>query len=308
MLEKLNLNDGLSDIIFRDMAPQVTGRGYVYVRGGQVKFGKYGKPFAALVLVDIEGNCIPGYVFNLESILSSGRDLKAVIGRIVIIDYTENRFGDVGLTVIINKIELCAGESQEHYSKYIGSVSNAKELLAAVGAELSSALNRKVALGQEAATATTIDYSAGKVGGLAEHYFGMMNILKALRSVYTEAEYQKLMGMFFQFILVHCSFVLRDESLTNAELSWNISNKIHQYTEVLATPSSGAKGVELGDGVLTIVNYVFHGVESDDLFVRAVCRAHQTFKQTMEERVTYGSLGISQSGNAGYGKIVRYSE
>lgn len=309
MLEKLNLNKGISDIIFRDIAPQSVGRGYAYVRGGRVKYSNYGKAFATLYLADTEGNCIPGYIFNLENVMTAGKEMKDVIGRIVIIDYVENRFGDVGMTVIINKIEQCVGESKEHYAKYTGNVDNASELMASVAAELSNTLNRKVTLSPEAATATLIDYSSGKVGGLAAHYFGMCQILKALKPIYKEHEYRRLMGMFFLFILVHCSYELRAEDVTEAQLSWDLSVKLHQYSEVLAKATNDGKpGVVLGDGTLGLINYVFHGVESDDVFVRAVSRAHTAYKSCSAEHETYSTLGLSQSGNAGYGKIVRYCD
>ena len=101
MLEKVTQQQGVGDALFvvSRIHPDTTFECYAYVRGGQHKFTRAGKPFITLYLQDTENVVIPAYIFDIDNFKGAGLELTKVIHSFVKVRVTENyhpRFGKIG--------------------------------------------------------------------------------------------------------------------------------------------------------------------------------------------------------------------
>lgn len=293
-------NDEFGPMIqFNRISPNSSGEGKCYVRNGLHKYTKTGKPFVTLYLQDIDGNVIPGYIFDIKDFEALGFQLSEVIHSVVQIKYTENFLKGYGLTLIIDKISIVDNADAKLLGKFVGTVEQATTFYPQLADELSNLIGKKVNVPYTICTGSYIDFKQGEIGGLCLHYMDMLSILKSFATMFkTEEERKQLYGTFLLFIYSQSNYLpAEDDGCANITLVTQLTANLAKYIKVL----------DLGDGALEVV-HIFFGYEPKDIYVRLVKQVSDMVQRASKEIAMFNTLPPTREGNAGYGTILRYGK
>lgn len=297
MLEKVSSVNSENLLRFKAIAPDSNGSGICYVRGGIHKYTRANKPFITLFLQDIDGNVIPGYIFDVENFKAAGLELTRAIHSVVKITYTENFLPRYGLTLILDKVELINDAGPNYLSYFVGSAKEAAEKYQQLMDELSRLLNIKVTVPYTICTMSHMDYRQGETGGLCLHYWDMLRVLKIYaEQLANDEERFQLYGTFLLYIYAHSNFLSADDK-GEADISL-----IVQLTAAISRYKAKLK---IGEGAVEVV-HTFFGYEPKDIYVRLVCQVSGDLIKANKEISVFKTLPDSREGNAGYGTIHRY--
>lgn len=285
-------------LVFKEIHPDSSSIGICFVRGGEHRFTKADKPFIKLYLQDTTGAVIPGYIFDVDNFQAAGLELTRVINNVVQVNYKENYLAKVGLSVIIDKLELIAKPPAAMLDLYVGTMKEAKEKYNMLLAGLNQKLNMKVAIPFDICHASHMDYSQGKIGGLAIHYWDMFLSLETYAPKFSEDEQLALWGTFLLYIFTHSNFL---KSQSKGE------DDITLVTALTSHLQSYKTQLRVGEGVLELV-HIFFGYAPKDIFVRLVVQVSEELVRADKEINLYRTLPITREGNAGYGTIRRYPD
>lgn len=297
MLEKITNDSVAGTMHFGSIAPDTTTDGRCFVCGGANRIARTGNPFIVLYLQDIDGNVIPGYIFNLADFKKAGLELKAVMQKIVQINYTENYHPRFGMSVILNKIEIINDAPVSEIGKYVGYAGEAVNLRDSLTKELSARLSANITIPYRICTDSYNEYYNGKIGGLCRFYADMYRALQPYANMFDTAEEEKqLYGTFLLYIYAHSNFLAADkEGNANVTLITQLVSHMEAYIQQL----------ELNDGSIEVVHVLF-GSQPTDIFVRLVVQTAESVTKAMKEINVYKTLPVLREGNAGYGTIIRY--
>lgn len=300
MLEPVGANGGnpgdLRKVIFRDIVRDEIGKGVCYVRDGRTKMSRVGSPFITLYLQDITGVVVPGYVFNLKDFQFAGKELTRLLHNLAEISYEENYFAPYGMSVRVTDVKMITNPSAQLLASFVGNVDEVNATYTALMGELSKLLNMKVNLPYSLCTQSHIDYSQGKVGGLAFHYARMLDILRSYAVMFGADEQRVLYGCFLLFIHAHNNYIAAElQEAVDISLSTKLTASIAQYITMLKLPKGAAE-----------VSNIFFGYKPKDIFVRLVCQASDAVLRAQKEIAVWSALPLTREGDAGYGTIRRY--
>ena len=295
MLEKIETPTVGGYINFGAIGPDSHGVGRCFVYNAVSKHTKQGKPFITLYLRDIRGTVIPGYVFDLQSPLHAGGELTKVINNVVEIEWQENYLRSVGLTLIITKVSILSNISSEDIAKFRGEIADAHRKLEEIETFASDVLKMRVTLPRTVLTYSSTDYIQGRVGGLCEHYWRMMNVLKTVSHLSVD-EYRALVATFVLYVMTHQSYVrAHDDGEDGIDLVSELNEKMLTLLRAL----------NIGPGPMELIN-IFYGYQPKDIYVRNICAVSDLVKRIDTEFTVYQTIPLQQEGNAGYGTIRRY--
>ena len=300
MLEPMNL-DKSGAMHFKAIQPSSTGTGIVYVTNGREKFSKVAKAFVVLYIMDADGAIIPGYIFNIEDFKRAGLELNAVTGHFVKIDYMENRFGNMGLTLIIERLALVVDPPVELFNQFKLSLDGSNELLQTMSARLSKLCGKSVRLPTDLVTLSGIGFYGGKLGGVLKHYSDMLDVIEGMRGMYSEEGFNMLLYYFIMFMDLHTAYV------SNVEQGVKGKTMAALYGDLANMASKFSKLFSLGDGALEMPMAILSKQNITSVYGRIVIQVHQLTMQAVKESQLRFTLGLSQSGDAGYGMITRYT-
>ena len=297
MLKKVEENNGKYKYLhFSNIMSDSIGEGICYVRGGEHRFTRIGKPFIVLYLQDVDGLTIPGYVFNVDNFKQSGMELTKAIHSILYISYQENYHPKYGMSIILDRASIVEDYSTAVLNKFVGTANHANEAYKYVQDFLVQVLKVKVGIPYTICTSSHMDYSQGELGGLAIHYCDMCKTLHVLSERFTEEERKQLWGTFVLYIYVHNNFLVAEKE---GEAD------IQLVTKLTAVISDIKNKLNVGEGALEVV-HMFFGYEPKDIFVRLIKQVSDNLIRASKEISMYKTLPISREGDAGYGAIRRY--
>lgn len=300
MLEPVGANEvkagNMRNIIFRDIVKDEIGKGVCYVRDGRTKMSRIGSPFITLYLQDITGVVVPGYVFNLKDFQFAGKELTQLIHNLAEISYEENYFAPYGMSIRVTDVKLLTNPPTQLLSSFVGNVDEVNATYNKLMSELSKLLNMRVNLPYSLCTQSHIDYSQGKVGGLAFHYSRMLDVIKSYAPMFEPADQRILYGCFLLFIHAHNNYIAAElQEAVDISLSTKLTASIAQYITMLKLPKGAAE-----------VSNIFFGYKPKDIFVRLVCQASEDVLRAQKEIAVWSALPLTREGDAGYGTIRRY--
>lgn len=278
--------------------PDSTFECFAYVRGGQHKFTKAGKPFITLYLQDVNGVVIPGYLFNPEDFKHAGLELTKVIHSIVCLTVTENYLPRMGMSVILDAVAIVTSPTLEMTTAFVGKVDNIQTVYNSLLESIASKLGIKVTLPYNICTTSYMEYYQGKVGGQCLHYLNTLKILEVWAQDMSPEEQHQLFVAFVLYVFVHSNYRAAAE---------NGDDDIRLVTTLSASVSKYMERLQAGDGASEVI-HLFFGYKPKDIFVRAVHQAAQMNLRMMDELSAYRALPLSREGDAGYGTIKRYPE
>ena len=294
-MERIIPNLDPSFVVFSNIVKDTRGKGICFVYNARMKTSRMGKPFATLYLRDAQGVCVPGYVFDLASPLVAGGELANAINKIVEIEWQENYLPGVGLTLILDKVSIVHDAPTSVVSKFNGAVEDVDKKVSAITSYLSEVLDRPVNLSWRIPTMVAEEYCQGRVGGLAEHYYRMTNVLRGMTH-FTEQETYNLVATFLLYISAHSVCVrAKAEGTDNIALA----------SKLVANSSKLAEQLGVGTGALEVV-HMFFGYEPKDIYVRTIVAVSEMVHRFDKEFNLYHTIPLEQEGDAGYGKIRRY--
>ena len=271
------------------------GTGLCFCYNAEIKTTKYGHPFVKMMLRDIDGATIPGYVFDLQSPLLAGREALEAAGHVVSISYEENFLEKTGQTVIVSACAVVTNVPSKELSLFTGSVPGCEEMLSELTKGLQDHIGIKITLPVTVTSYASAVYAGGRVGGLISHYYQMYKALDGVRGLNDE-ERRRLISTFVLYIFAHGNY------LRAAEQGADDISLLLSLTEKLASLESK---LELGSGCKEIVHCLF-GVKPTDIYVRTVFSVADSVLRVSQEFEKYRTIPISQEGDAGYGRIRRY--
>lgn len=277
--------------------PDTTIECYAFVRGGQHKFTKTGKPFITLYLQDTEGVVIPGYVFDLDNFKAAGLELTKVIHSVVKLRATENYLPRYGMSVIVERISIVTQPDTKLMTTFVGTVgdmqANYNDLIEGIKRHLGVKVNFPYTI----CTSSYMDYYQGRVGGQCLHYLQMLRTLEVWSVDMSKEEVRQLFVSFALYVFVHNNYVAAVErGDDDIGLVNTLTASVSKYMEVL----------NAGTGASEVI-HLFFGYTPKDLFVRMVHQASEVNLRAVKELNAYRALPISREGDAGYGTIKRYA-
>lgn len=272
-----------------------SGTGMCYVYNVVMKSTKAGKPFITLYLRDAVGNTIPGYVFDLASPLMAGGEANEVAGKIVNIDWQENYLSGVGLTLILDKVQIVTDAVANDYALFQGTVQDIAKKKQDIIDYLSLALGMSLTLPMSVDTYASPEFSGGRQGGLLEHFWKMSLSLRSLRGL-TDEEARRVAGIFALYILAYSNYLAAcDRGDDSIVLTSALTKRVSSLAETL----------RLGPAALEVV-HMFFGYQPKDIYVRTVSTVSDSIHRIEKEFTLYHTIPLDQEGDAGYGKIRRY--
>lgn len=295
MLEKIPSQDAGRYMNFSGISRYSTGTGLCYVYNAVMKRTKAEKPFITLYLRDINGDVIPGYVFDLQSPLMAGGEVTNVIGKIVKLDWEENYLPNVGLTIIVTRASVMLDAGPQDYARFRGTIEDLDSKRQDLEEYFMRGFAIKAAFPMFLGSWSSGEYCQGRVGGLLEHYWRMSQMLKSLEGLSPE-ERKQTAATFLLYIFVHSNYVrAHDKGQDDIQLVTSLTDKV----------SSLAKQMGVGAGSLEVV-HMFFGYEPKDIYVRTVAAVSDMVRRFDKEFCLYHTIPLTQEGNAGYGTIRRY--
>lgn len=299
MLEKVTQQQGVSDALFvvSRIHPDTTFECYAYVRGGQHKFTRAGKPFITLYLQDTENVVIPAYIFDIDNFKGAGLELTKVIHSFVKVRVTENYHPRFGMSVIVDQISIVTAPTAEMSVAFLGSVNNVQSVYNQLRDEIAARTGCKITLPYAICTTSYMDFYQGRVGGQCLHYLNMLHLLDVWKTDMNDEEAYQLYVTFVLYVFVHNNY------LAAAEKGGDDITLVNTLT---ASVSNYMKTLKAGAGALEVI-HLFFGYTPKDIFVRMVHQASEMMLRTMNELSMFRALPITREGDAGYGTIKRYA-
>lgn len=304
MLERVTTpqrSDGGGGVPLLDVShihPDSTFECIAYVRGGQHKFTKAGKPFITLYLQDVNGVVIPGYLFNPDDFKRAGLELTKVIHSMVCITATENYLPRMGMSVILEAVAIVTSPTLEMTTTFVGKVDGIQTVYNTLLDGIAGKLGIKINLPYNICTTSYMEYYQGKVGGQCLHYLNTFKILEVWAQDMSSEEQHQLFVAFVLYVFVHNNYRAAAE---------NGDDDIRLVTTLSASVSNYMERLQAGGGTSEVI-HLFFGYKPKDIFVRAVHQAAQMNIRMMDELFAYRALPLSREGDAGYGTIKRYPE
>lgn len=295
MLERVSKENPKHFIDFSAIKTYETGTGLCYVYNAVIKKTRQGKPFATLYLRDINGNSVPGYVFDLASELWAGGDAAKVMNSIVQIQWQENYLKGLGMTLILDKVGVALDASPEDFALFQGEIEDRAGKASTITAYVKRKLGLQITLPVTLNTYANPEYSNGKQGGLLEHFWKTALALDALQGL-TKEEERRIAGIFSLYIFARTSYLA---AVDNGDDSILLTSALTKRVSALA------ESMDLGPAALEVVHMHF-GYEPKDLYVRTVVAVSDNIHRVDKEFAVYKTIPLSQEGDAGYGKIRRY--
>lgn len=295
MLERVTENTTGKFMDFNSIKRFDSGSGLCYVYNVVLKATKAGKPFITLYLRDAAGNTIPGYVFDLASPLLAGGEAKEVTGKIVNIDWQENYLSGVGLTLILDKVQIITDASTADYALFQGAIQDLQKKKQDVVSYLSKQVGVNMTLPVSVDTYASPEFAGGRQGGLLEHFWKMSLMLNDLQGLSTE-ERRRVTGIFALYILAYSNYLAAcDRGDDSIVLASALTKRVSSLAETL----------RLGPAALEVV-HMFFGYQPKDIYVRTVSTVSDSIHKIEKEFTLYHTIPLEQEGDAGYGKIRRY--
>ena len=282
-------------IHFNDIQPGTHSGGVCFVQSGKHRYTKYGKPYISLVLQDVDGNVIPGYIFDLADFNAAGVDLTATERRVVLIQYMENFLSKYGMTVIVDKLAVIEDATPEQYGLFVGSCENANKVLDELMQRMSDKLGIKVTIPYTSCTLSHEDYAHGAVGGLVFFYRDLLNLIEVYQGQLTDSEMKSLYGTFLVYLFVHSNVI---------ENSLRGTDNIQMVARLFNSMPNYIKALGLTSGVMEVVT-LFQGVTPKDLFVRIIKDLSDNLVRLNKMISVYRTLPDTREGDA-YGTIKKY--
>lgn len=296
MLNPISREESTPYMDFSAIAGGSQGSGRCFVYNAVVKKTKAGKPFVTLYLRDVRGRSVPGYIFDIKSPLMAGKEMVEIINSVVEIEWQENYLRGVGMTLILDKVSKVKTPTSADLEKFCGIIPDLQQKRKEIEQFITGVVGISVALPMTIERYSSSEYHQGKVGGLCQHYWEMMRIIRSF-DWRDKLEYERLVAVFAIFIITHSSYVrASDEGNDGIDLVVRLTNIV----------SSVAQTLKVGDGALELVN-MFFGYEPKDVYVRSVQSASDFAHRVDKEFSVYSTIPLKQEGDAGYGKIRRYS-
>ncbi len=278
------------------ISPDSTFECIAYVRGGQHKFTRAGKPFITLYLLDVHGVVIPGYVFDVEDFKAAGLELTKVIHSVVKLTVSENYLDGIGMTVIIKSAAIIEDPTPAMVSTFVGAVDSVSTIYQDLTDGIKKHLKVTVNLPYSMCTTSYMDYYSGRVGGQCLHYYNMLKTLEVWSNDMTMEEEHDLFATFVMYIFVHNNYLdAVERGKDDIGLVQTLTASVSRYMEAL----------KAGAGTMEVI-HVFFGYKPKDLFVRMVHEASNVNLRMMKELSVYRALPTTREGDAGYGTIKRY--
>ena len=282
-------------IEFNKVSRYSSGEGICFVYDATIKRSRADKPFITLHMRDINGTTIPGYVFDLRSPLFAGGEVTKVKNNLVLVEWDENYLPQFGLTFILRKVSVVTSPSVETLSKFRGTVPDLDSKMGAMKSYFEEILGMPTTMPLSVKTSSYSDYSQGRVGGLCEHYYRMLSIVRAQNHL-RPTEYKQLAATFLVFILSHSNYTkAKEDGRDSIELVSSLTQRV----------SAIASALEMGPGCNELI-HMFFGYTPKDIYVRTISQISNTVKQIDSEFALYQTIPLTQEGNAGYGTIRRY--
>ena len=282
-------------IHFSDVGRNSFGEGICYVYGATSRNTKYGKPFVTLFLRDVDGNSLSGYIFDMDSPLQSGVEVKQIQNQIVLLKWRENYIYNRGLSLMVESVKAFTNPTDEMVKKFRGTVENIDEKVASLEKFFFDVLKKTATIPWTISHSSSLQYEQGKVGGLLEHYCRMKKIIEVYDYLPVK-EYRCLVATFLYYLTVHSTYIeASDRGEESIQLVTTLTSVVTKLSNALGT----------GIGGLEIVN-MFFGYTPKDIYVRTVKEIADSVNRVNKEFQTYHTLPLSQEGDAGYGTIRRY--
>lgn len=282
-------------LVFSNIKRYDTGVGICYVCKVVLKTARNGKPFATLYLRDAEGNIIPGYVFDLSKPLLAGGEATEVTNRVVNISWQENYLAGIGLTLILDSVQIVLDATHEDYLLFQGAVEDPQLKKNEIIQYFSEKTGMSLTLPMTTETYSSPEFCGGKQGGLLEYFWKVSIALRGLRGLSSEEE-RRIAGVFAVYIALYSSYL---GSSDRGEDSIVLANAMTRKVSALA------ETLKLGPAALEVV-HMFFGYEPKDIYVRTVLAVAKTVHRVEKEFTLYHTIPLNQEGDAGYGKIRRY--
>lgn len=283
-------------IHFNNIKPDSSSVGLCFVQSGQHKMTRYSKPFIVLYLRDIDGNCIPGYIFDIEDIMKAGLDLTQIERKVVKLGYTENFLPHGRMSVLVNNIGIVTDATPEQYAKFLGSVDDINEVYNSLLTNLSELLGSRVMVPYTICTTSYREYSQGAVGGIVTYYRDLLDTLKICSRQFKKEELHNLWGTFAIYVFAHSNYIA---AVHDGGADINLTSKL------ISNCSRIIKDLKLGSGALEVIT-MLEGVQPKDIFVRTISNAAKMLSSVEDEVGIYRTLPESREGGTGTVTIKRY--
>lgn len=297
MLQKIREDEDVRHILFNEIGPDSSGTGLCFVRDGQHRTTRWGKPYIVLYLQDINKTVIPGYIFDIESAGDIGSDLSKVIQNLVEISYEENYLEKYGLSVRIKKVHLVTDPTTDLLAPYVHSFADNEEKYKELMGQLSEIIGIKVSIPYSVCSMYNLLYHRGEIGGVIQHYYEMFSVLKTYATFLRNPEdVKKLFSTFLLYIYANINYL-------NAEAKGEAD--ITLVTQLISAVSTYSSKLTTDSGIMEVVHGMF-GYEPKDIFVRLVFQVSKDVERADKEISLWHSLPNTREGNAGYGTIRKY--
>lgn len=271
------------------------GEGLCFVYNAVFKNTKAGKPFVTLYLRDIDGNTVPGYIFDLDDPILMGRDGKEVIGKIVLVDWRENYLKQIGMTVVIKSVSILTNPTQEQRELFYGKVIDGDAKCDEINQFFIKTLSVSFTFPVRMKTLAVPEYAHGSVGGLTDHYYKMYRYIKQMDDM-APKQYANLVATFALYIFAHTGYTVAvSEGRDDISLVTSLTKRVETYSSAL----------KVSEGALELVQ-MFFGYEPKDIYVRTISAIDGLIRRVDKEFEMYASIPLGYEGDAGYGTIRRY--
>lgn len=311
MLQKIEKNENVNSSLFMTIDGEkypamdfskikkfTSGKGICFVRGGKFSRTRTDKPYVTFYVADINGVVIPAYLFEIGDLYNSGKDFTSVVGNLVVIDWNENYYNKVGLTLSLDKIYIIDKVPSNIVSAFCGTSDNIAEHIKFIEDRFLQVTGKPMKMPFMFETLKHIDYDNGKVGGLVTHYFQLYKMIDALQPTFTEEEFKLLYNSLMIYSFVHLHYLVA-ESEDNVDITF-ISALTDKVNSVI-------KKVDTTSGIIEAV-HSFFGYTPKDIYIKLIDDLSKSIIKINKEVSVYRALPRGQEGNAGYGQIKRYPD
>lgn len=274
------------------------GTGFCYVRDGAIKRTKSDKPYVVLYLADPDGMVLPGYLFDIEDNMQFGTDLSNILGRVVQIKWEENFLKGSRLTLRLFEVQLATNVQPDILSMFVGTVEDTNKKVDEILAWYKGVTGHTLSFPYHIHTLSTMDYSEGKVGGLAEHYYQLHLAVKAYQECMSPDAYCKLVNASILYMVVHSYYIqARDKGEADINL----------VTELVTIVRRVYKRIATTEGIYEVA-HILVGYEPRDLFVRIIYDLSETLRRHQQAISVWRSLPDSTDGYVEGIKLHKYAE
>lgn len=292
------VNDANGLMHFDRIGRYVYGTGFCYVRDGAIKRTKADKPYVVLYLADPDGMVLPGYLFDIEDNLQFGTDLSNVIGHVVQVKWEENFLKGSRLTLRLFEVQLATNVQPDILSMFVGTVEDTNRKIDEILAWYREVTGHTLTFPYHVHTLSTMEYSEGKVGGLAEHYYQLHLMIKAYRECMSQDSYRKLVNACIIYMVVHTYYV---QAKSKGEADINL------VTELVSIVRKVYGRILTTEGIYEVA-HILVGYEPKDLFVKIVYDLSETLRRHQQAISVWRSLPDSTDGYVEGIKLHKYAE